>query len=277
MSLTFIYALCEPGTRTVRYIGKSRRVAQRFSQHLRTKAKTHLGFWIRKVVAGGEKPNLVVIREVPGDGSEAEIEFIRLARGLGIRLVNSTDGGDGITMTPETRKKIGDKSRGRKLSEEAKKNISEKNTGKKWTSEQREAQSHRQTGSNNPMFGKTGQNSPLFGRSHPPAQCKAISDAYTDARRVAESSRNTGSGNPMFGRTGEKSPHFGVPKTPEHRKALSESYTEVRRAAQILAQTGRKHTEETKALQSEARRASWARRKERDQEIEWALAPYTLE
>lgn len=51
---------------------------------------------------------MVILRAVPeSEGPAAEIKYIRIARSLGMNLVNATDGGDGVTMTPETRKKIG--------------------------------------------------------------------------------------------------------------------------------------------------------------------------
>lgn len=106
---TFIYALCEPGTRTVRYIGKSNNPALRFKQHLcqSSRTKTHLGNWLRSVISLGETPALVVLREVPDAHREiAEKRYIRLAKGLGMRLVNSTDGGECCDPTPETRAKI---------------------------------------------------------------------------------------------------------------------------------------------------------------------------
>lgn len=112
---TFIYALCEPGTRTVRYIGKTNNPRKRFKQHLKdsTKVFTHLGNWLRFLVSRSETPELVILREVPFDQWEiAEERYIRLARGCGMSLVNSTDGGEGVTMTPEIREKISVKNRG---------------------------------------------------------------------------------------------------------------------------------------------------------------------
>lgn len=102
---TFIYALCEPGTRTVRYIGKTHNIKKRFRQHSKEggKLKTHLGCWIRSLPS---PPEMIIIREVSGDGSKAERRCIRLAKYFGMRLVNSTEGGDGVTMTPEIREKI---------------------------------------------------------------------------------------------------------------------------------------------------------------------------
>lgn len=105
----FIYALCEPGSRTIRYIGKTRNLLRRLSQHLSdsSKAPTHLGRWLNKLLLSGKSPTMVPIRQVSrAESSGVEIEFIRLARGIGMNLVNATDGGDGVTMTEEIRQKL---------------------------------------------------------------------------------------------------------------------------------------------------------------------------
>lgn len=47
-------------------------------------------------------------------------------------LVNATDGGDGVIMSPETRKKIGEALKGHKHSEEAKANMSAAHQGPKY-------------------------------------------------------------------------------------------------------------------------------------------------
>lgn len=231
MNTTFIYALCEPGTRTVKYIGKTSKTAQkRLARHLKESIKldTHLGFWLRKVVSCGEVPNLIVLREVPGDGSDAEIRCIRICRRLGIRLVNSTDGGEGVTMTPEIRKKIGEKNRG-------KPNVMK---GRSRPLEVGAAVSASKMGHEVSIATRKQISETLKGQKlhHPQEWCDAMS------RRMS------GEKHPQFGKRGAESPNFGKVCSPE-----------------------------TKANISAGRLAGIARRKQRDQEIEWALAPYTLE
>lgn len=94
---TFIYALCEPGTRTIRYIGKANDPKKRLKNHLKKsgsiKGETRLARWLRKVGI----PDLVILREVlTQDWQKSEERYIRLARGCGMDLVNSTDGGEGV-------------------------------------------------------------------------------------------------------------------------------------------------------------------------------------
>lgn len=156
--LATIYALCEPGTRTVRYIGKTRSPQQRLKEHLRISShlKTHLGNWLRSLA--GEVPNLVTLREVPeSEGTAAEIKYIRIAReSLGMDLVNSTDGGDGVTMTPEIREKLS--KRGRDISEELRvrrgRAISAAKKGVPISAETRHKRRGKHVGKKNPNFGK---------------------------------------------------------------------------------------------------------------------------
>lgn len=112
MRNVFIYALCEPGTRTVRYIGKTVNLKNRFKAHVKTSSKeeSHLGNWLRSLA--GVLPSMVTLREVSEvDGSAAEIKYIRIAReSLGMNLVNATDGGEGTSgwiPSTETRAAIG--------------------------------------------------------------------------------------------------------------------------------------------------------------------------
>lgn len=100
---TFIYALCEPGTRTVRYIGQTKSLKRRLTQHLKqsSKEKTRLGYWLRSLSG---LPILVVLHVVAENESwqEEERRYISCARAIGMTLVNLTDGGEG-TPGPKSR------------------------------------------------------------------------------------------------------------------------------------------------------------------------------
>lgn len=165
MKTTFIYALCEPGTRTVRYIGKTNDVARRLKEHLKPKQKkTYLGNLLRSLRVLGTFPEMIIFREVEGDGSDAEIRYIQRARGFGMRLTNSTDGGEGVTMTPEIRAKIGASHLGvpeppKSLETLAKMSAAargDKNPffGRTHTPKTKALQSALKTGTNHPLFGK---------------------------------------------------------------------------------------------------------------------------
>lgn len=98
MKTTFIYALCEPGTGKIRYVGKSNNPKRRLGDHLCTsvKMKTHLGNWLRLLKFRSERPALEILDEIADNQWELwEREYLRVFRALGMDLVNTTEGGDG--------------------------------------------------------------------------------------------------------------------------------------------------------------------------------------
>jgi len=194
METTFIYALCEPGTRTVRYIGKANDPKRRFINHLSdsVKAKTYLGNWLRSLY---EKPSLVILCEVPVDQHQIEeMRYISAARMLGMNLVNSTDGGEGIhNPSAETRAKMSANVKGEK----------------------------------NPTFGKKPWN---FGEKTSPETKAKLSAARLGKRPSSEtcakiSTALKGEKNHQFGKKGEKCSHFGKKRTSSSSKFYGVSIT----------------------------------------------------
>lgn len=109
MMKVYIYALCEPGTRTVRYIGKTESLEKRRYAHLHKSVlfQSPLGEWLRSL--SGAAPNMVVLCETSqAFWQDDETRYIRSARALGMRLVNSTDGGEGglTSHSPESLAKM---------------------------------------------------------------------------------------------------------------------------------------------------------------------------
>ena len=111
MKTVFIYALCDPITGILRYIGMSENPKKRFGHHLcraRRGEKTHKDNWIRSL---SSPPKLRILKAVPeSEWQEWEIRYIRCARALGFDLVNTTDGGEapmkGKKFSPEHRAAI---------------------------------------------------------------------------------------------------------------------------------------------------------------------------
>jgi group I intron endonuclease len=136
---TFIYALCEPGTRIIRYIGKVNDIKKRLKSHSEDSVRynTHRAIWMRKILASGLKPEALILKSVPmKEWQEWEMSYIRNARMLGFDLVNK--------LSPESRKKLSESIRGEK----------HYGFGKKRSEETRYKISLALRGNKSPNFGK---------------------------------------------------------------------------------------------------------------------------
>lgn len=167
-----IYALADPRTGEVRYVGVTHRgSARRLVEHLsraRKGGRTHRDCWIRSLLSAGVSPTMAVIEVGNGVGwQSAERKWIAHHA---LSVVNHTAGGDGTpgcipspatrekwsaqrrgvryapgrvgamkgrTHTPEARAKIAAASTGRAHSPEAKAKLSKAHTGKKLSPEHR--------------------------------------------------------------------------------------------------------------------------------------------
>src|SRR6185369_10367135 len=95
-----IYALFDPRTNTIRYIGQTTyaKPEQRLTAHLAPSAlkrHSYLGRWLKGLVDAGLKPEMALI-DVAYDQAELdqlEIEHIARYRAEGHRLVNMSLGG----------------------------------------------------------------------------------------------------------------------------------------------------------------------------------------
>ena len=94
---TSIYSLNDPYG-NIRYIGKTAGALQRrLLEHL---SETRRGIsyqrhrWIRHLLSKNDKPSIVLIETVDGNGAKEEIAHIKRLRLCGIQLVNGTTGGD---------------------------------------------------------------------------------------------------------------------------------------------------------------------------------------
>ena len=109
---TKIYTLTECNG-MIRYIGKTIRPLQgRLSNHLNEARRNTAGYknnWIRSLLKHGFIPSIILISEVEGDGCKEEIAWIKYFRSEGVKLVNTTDGGEGTpghVVSKEVRKKM---------------------------------------------------------------------------------------------------------------------------------------------------------------------------
>ena len=109
-----IYVLKNPRTLEIRYVGWTRKKpGDRLKTHVwdsvRHPHQTYRQAWIMSLVSIGLTPIIEVIESGTGEGwGEAERKWIARYRAQGARLVNGTDGGDGVPGwgTPEQRSAI---------------------------------------------------------------------------------------------------------------------------------------------------------------------------
>lgn len=157
-----IYALCDPITDEVRYIGKSTSGMSRPGRHTKPAAlrndDTYKGRWLRSLVAMGTYPavHVLSVLESPDALADEERRWILYGRASCWPLTNCTEGGDGcvgptpevrakmrashmgkvsprkgVTLSEETKARMAAARVGRKLSEEHKANIGRAHLGKK--------------------------------------------------------------------------------------------------------------------------------------------------
>lgn len=120
-----IYALAEPETGEIRYIGKTiKKPEERYYSHIYSpNNKMYVGRWIIKLAKKNLLPKLVILeKNIPLDKlDEREIFWIKNGREAGWRLTNTTDGGGGalgFKMPKEIVERVALTKRGKKLSAE---------------------------------------------------------------------------------------------------------------------------------------------------------------
>lgn len=129
--MVVIYGLASSENGQIRYIGQTvrnpyKRLINHHSQSKRHPSR-YLSKWMTSVVRDGHEVNLVILEENAIWG-ESEKKWIANYRQSGAKLVNGTDGGDGVlgrVWTKESREKASNASRGRKKSPEHCKAMSE--------------------------------------------------------------------------------------------------------------------------------------------------------
>jgi len=154
-----IYALTEPDTGEVRYIGVTKGPAKyRLRDHIRYAEKggaTYRCKWIRSLLRDGRIPKLLILEETTN--RDREEHWIERYRSNGARLTNLTDGGDGSAgrrLSPEeierrtksragythsatTRQRISESNKGRIIKPESIEKMRASKTGKKLSEEKR--------------------------------------------------------------------------------------------------------------------------------------------
>lgn len=95
--MNYIYALADPITDNICYVGKTNNLNKRKSEHnyLNREISSHKKNWIQKLKKNGLSPNLIVLDEVDEDWIYWESYWIAQMRTWGFDLLNHTNGGDG--------------------------------------------------------------------------------------------------------------------------------------------------------------------------------------
>jgi len=139
--MIYIYALVDPFTDQIRYIGKSIRPRERLVNHCNDKSKTWRTNWIQSVLARGARPKLCILEELDEgtDWQQSERAWIARGREQGWPLTNCTDGGDGLLNPPEeVREKMRRTWIGRKHRPESLIKIGQASKGRKHTQAHKE-------------------------------------------------------------------------------------------------------------------------------------------
>lgn len=100
-----IYALVDPDTHEIRYIGQTAYPKRRFSYHTRlscNQGSTHRQTWLRSLIGAGKQPVMVILEETD-TSDQREMYWIDQGRKAGLRLTNTADGG--VSMGHLTRAK----------------------------------------------------------------------------------------------------------------------------------------------------------------------------
>jgi len=99
--ITYIYVLICPIDEQLKYIGKANSPERRVKDHLTDfrGCEYDKALWIRKLKAQKLKPELLIISEVEMENwKEEERFYIEYFKYLGIKLVNSKPGGNGLSV-----------------------------------------------------------------------------------------------------------------------------------------------------------------------------------
>jgi|GEM_PF-3428745 len=88
-SATYIYALSDPDTGEVRYVGKADDPRRRLGEHLNSPTNEDMAAWLEALASQGKQPDLEVLEVVTdGDWAQKEARHIWRMRRMGFNLLN---------------------------------------------------------------------------------------------------------------------------------------------------------------------------------------------
>lgn len=96
-----VYGLLDPDTLEIRYVGQTVNLERRHKEHgarSNLKANNHKNKWILSLLSRGLFPACIALERIPEcDSDSAEQRWIKELKGMGARLTNATEGGNGDT------------------------------------------------------------------------------------------------------------------------------------------------------------------------------------
>lgn len=263
-----IYALTDPGTQAVRYVGVTTRDPyQRYAEHWASAQHDtpschgkDVHAWLGSL---DQPPGILLLEEdlTDEEAPEAEARWVDYYRDkYPGQLVNMADGGGGAAgyrHTEEAKEKISAANRARDIptaqlhTPEAKRKAAQANARRKGKKRPEI------TGPNHPFYGKkrpkhsqlmSGSGNPFYGKTHTPETRARISETKTGVPQTPEHKAKIGKA--LKGRT----------KTEDHKDKLSKSVKDhwARVRAGKVDRKVVQHTEETKAHLRDQKRLYWA-------------------
>ena len=246
-----VYALCEPITMTVRYVGWAFKPRRRLVEHMcrAKRERSHKAAWLRQLAAAGQIPGMTILESGTGDWAEAEQRWIKHFRDNGMKLTNLTDGGEGVVgllFSQESRAKMRAAKVGRKLTQEHVAKVAAAHRGKKRSPETCAAIATGRRGIKVSAEGRARISASQIGRKH------------TEAAKVKIAAASRARDNRTFLEAGVAA-RLGKPLSAEHTAKLraaklGRNLTEEHKA-KIRGHGGWKHSPESLEKITAARRA----------------------
>ena len=225
-----VYALKDPESGEVRYIGWTCNPEKRLRTHINSgwlsTPRTHRACWIRSLLSRGLRPLMEILESGFGDPAPAEIAWIAEMRGAGARLTNATDGGDGAA--------------GYRFSEEGLQKLSDAHRGYVMPSEQRARIS-----------------ASLRSLPMPPERLTRLRESAARARKsiTAESRRKMSES--MLGKTLSAAHRDSIRKANRNRGALPEAWRQAMCAGARRRCSTPEGLAQARRAMANARRADW--------------------
>lgn len=256
-----IYAISDPRTSEIRYVGRTVNYQRRVSEHKSGRGSARSGNWIRSLLAQGIMPDFHILEDVPEREQLKEREqwWIAEGRRLGWNLTNLTDGGDG-TLNPsiQHRTAIAEANRARIFSTETRQKIARASRNRKHSEATKQKCIEAARKPRKPLSPEHRAKLSEYRKGKPLSlECRAKISQGLHHRKVSEETRQKLSDVNMGKQLSEETKaklseaHKGKRLSPEHREKIGKSTQ------------GKKRSPETRQRLSESVKRSWIVRKQR--------------